>query len=699
MDAKQVEQLLINTEGPKYEFKRQWYSGVSKLDDKAWGEFLKDIISLANGNVGCVGQTGYLIIGAADEDPSAGTVRQTFNVPAVGQLSQLQKLRDVTLRKLHSTSSPGLPDIKFELVAVEPSKRLLVIEIPSPAGLLKLDRDLSTRGMRFRKGTVLIRVGQDVCVADPTEIAALQNEFKSSYEPTQTKVLHNLPNPDYIRFVGRKKELERLAKVLHPKDRIWTIVIDGIGGIGKSALALETARRYLDEFTHLPQEERFEAIIWVSAKATTLTADGIVSRHQITNTIEDIYKEIARTLQEDEISRNRVSDQNSLINRALTRKRTLLIIDNLETIDDERVNAFIRELPTPTKCIVTTRHRINIADPIRLSAMPREDALSLIAQECTKKGVKLTDEEADLLYRRTGGLPLAVVWSVSQMGYGYGVKSVLHRLGDVKEDVSRFCFEEAVNRIKDKPAYVLLVCLSIFDYTKDRKTLGQIANLSELDRDEGLVELERLSLINKEGHNFNTNSLVKEYVLDNIPYLSEKQLADIILNICSTYPPASVAALYSIASFLPEKSFRKLKEKVISMVLEQMYDWAHHLDDYGALLCINALGVLRAKSAIRDLWGVATGSLFGVFVPGIHEEAIFSLAMIGEVENLIKFMMDGMPYSNAKESDVIHAIAKFGDASAIVAIDNFLSYSQSKEINAALRQARENILLRTREGK
>ena len=66
------------------------------------------------------------------------------------------------------------------------------------------------------------------------------------------------------------------------------------------------------------------------------------------------------------------------------------------------------------------------------------DGLTLITQECAKKGVTLTQSEAEKLYHRTGGVPLAIVWSVAQMVYGYGVKSVLRRLGEPSADINRF---------------------------------------------------------------------------------------------------------------------------------------------------------------------------------------------------------------------------------------------------------------------
>ncbi|MBT8420092.1 MAG: metallophosphoesterase, partial [Gammaproteobacteria bacterium] len=42
-------------------------------------------------------------------------------------------------------------------------------------------------------------------------------------------------------FFGRGKDLERITKWLLPEDRSWGLVIDGPGGIGKTALALEAA--------------------------------------------------------------------------------------------------------------------------------------------------------------------------------------------------------------------------------------------------------------------------------------------------------------------------------------------------------------------------------------------------------------------------------------------------------------------------
>lgn len=325
--------------------------------------------------------------------------------------------------------------------------------------------------------------------------------------------LHNLPRPDYERFIGRDAEISQIHQLLSPKHRSWVITIDGIGGIGKSTLALEIADRYRRQYDDLPQEERFPVIIWTTAKQTVLTGEGILPRSQSLRTLEDIYTTIAVTLQREDITRARAEEQDVLVCQALTQQRTLLIIDNLETVDDERVLTFMREVPEPTKVIVTTRHRLDIAYPIRLVAMPETDTLKLIDDTAKRKNVILTNDDSRRLYQRTGGVPSAIVWSIAQMSFGYTVETVLNRLGQPTGNIAKFCFEAVMESIKTKPAYKLVLALSLFVSDASREVLGRISKLSVLDRDEGLVELEKLSLVNKSGERFSFLPLTKSFAL------------------------------------------------------------------------------------------------------------------------------------------------------------------------------------------
>lgn len=697
MDNNKLKNLLTEAENPKLEFKSSWYCGDDKLDDKGWGEFLKDIIALANGNLGYIGRTGYLIIGASDSDPELNNPRDVFHIDNIGMLANLQDLRQITLRKLRETCSPSLSDIKIYFINLEENKNLLVFEIPSPIDLLKLDRDINTRGLRFKKGTVLIRIGQDIGVADPTEISSLKKEFTNqtnSYAKGNKKVLHNLPQPDYVNFVGRKDELERLRNLLHPQDRVWTVVIDGIGGIGKSALALEIAHRYLNEYEFLPPAERFEAIIWVSAKTSSLTVEGIQTRYQITNTISDIYQEIAVVFQKDEIYRNNLDEQNILIKRALIQLRTLLIIDNFETIDDKRVNSFIRELPVPTKCIVTTRYRIDIAEPIRLSAMSRDDAIALIKQECNKKSVRLSDNQAELLYKRTAGVPLALVWSIAQISYhGFDIEKVLKSLGNAKGDIARFCFESAIQQIQNKSPYKLLVCISLalnpLMMEIGRDAIGHIADFSELDCDEGLAILERLSLINRkvsQASYFSILPLVKEYIFSRAINLKPEELELIITRISQIYAPSGAYAIEQVKHVFEDGALAPLKCKITSIVVNQMWQWDSYYDEQGVYYCVAALEKLATDEAVKNIKDVAHGTV-SYQSPYVYLDVVHSLARLERLTDLIELVLSDRQITNS----VIDVLCEFKAPKLISEIDKFLEREMEGKKIIFLQQLKEQV--------
>jgi len=355
------------------------------------------------------------------------------------------------------------------------------------------------------------------------------------------KPKHNLPQPTYGKFIGRENEISQISKILrpYPHSQHSVISIDGIGGAGKSTLVLEVAHWYLRNNSRLASRERFDAIVWVSAKESILTADGILPRYKKQSTLFDIMQEINYTLS-GEIQRERITEVSDLQAKTyslLSSQRTLLIIDNFETIDDTSVISFIFEVPAPTKIIVTTRHRIDVAYPIRLVGMEWNDAKRLISQQSKNKEISLTDEEMHNLYKATGGIPLAIVWSIALIGFGYDFHSVMQRLGTTTSDVARFCFEQIITSIQEKPAYKLLGALALLeDASRDR--LGYIAQLPITRRDEGLVHLEKLSLINRTPQGkFSVPPLVSEYMLQ----MMEPSLLQRLKNMVNVMPFFDIA--------------------------------------------------------------------------------------------------------------------------------------------------------------
>ncbi len=354
-------------------------------------------------------------------------------------------------------------------------------------------------------------------LAEKSELLAKPVQSQPAFSP---RLWQNLPQRSYSRFVGRQAEFQKLLQLMlpSPRSRHFLVTIDGIGGVGKSALVLELAYYYRDNYEKLPPTERFEAIIWVSAKRTLLTARGIQARPQTFNNLDDLYREIATVLESPAIIQSEPAQRRGLVERALTYQRTLLIIDNLETVDDEELLTFLRELPEPTKAIVTTRHRLDIAYPLRLSGMSHEDALTLMELEAFNKHVELSNAAVDALEERTAGLPLAIVWSIGLMSLGYEADSVVRRLTSGQSDIAQFCFAECVVSIRNHKAYRLLLSLALFDSSVSREMLGEVAGLGqdEMGRDDGLAELLQLSLVNKQHNRFSLLPLTRTFALQEL---------------------------------------------------------------------------------------------------------------------------------------------------------------------------------------
>jgi predicted negative regulator of RcsB-dependent stress response len=338
---------------------------------------------------------------------------------------------------------------------------------------------------------------------------------------TSPRPYHNLPQPDYTSFVGRRRELGWLRQHLSPNDRAWQMVIAGIGGVGKSALALAIADFYREHYNDLPAEDCFEAIIWITAKEEMLTIKGRERRALpglITRTLEDMYTTISQTLQREDITRALTEEQDRLVQKALREQRALLIVDNLESVTDERVRLFLYNLPAPTKCIITSREWVDVAAVLKLKGLSPEEAENLITEEAMAREVKLDVVEQQRLIERTAGLPLPIKLSIARMASGEMFDQVMRWLGNYSAgDLSDYCIKGQIDVVRqlDLNAWKLLLACSLFDQEAgaSREALGSIADLSLADRDDGLTLLQQLSLLNRtEDDRFGMLPMVQEYV-------------------------------------------------------------------------------------------------------------------------------------------------------------------------------------------
>jgi hypothetical protein len=136
-----------------------------------------------------------------------------------------------------------------------------------------------------------------------------------------------IPNnlPRRAAFFGRVKEMDVVMRALGPADRTWGVLIDGIGGIGKSALAIEAAYRE-------QEAGAFDAFVFVTAKQNILKPSGIQEQTPAARTLDDFLNETARVLGQPGIAKLTGDEKRRALLDVLRTMRALLIYDNLETL-------------------------------------------------------------------------------------------------------------------------------------------------------------------------------------------------------------------------------------------------------------------------------------------------------------------------------------------------------------------------------
>lgn len=329
--------------------------------------------------------------------------------------------------------------------------------------------------------------------------------------PNEKRAMNNLPQRSYDQLVGRSSELDAIIQKMRPYDRTWVVVVDGIGGVGKTTLALEAAYQL-----YKPGDpDSYDAVVWMSAKKNVLTADGIIDRQSELLVLRDLYQTICFVLGRTELFQVPEERRWPMVKELLRGpQRILIVLDNLEEVDDRHILAFLQELPRPSKAIVTTRHRIDVAFAMRLEGLDGPAGMQLIRNEANRRSLPIETGDAALLQSATGGVPLAIVWSLGLMSLGHSIRSIFAKLASGHSDIAAFCFAESVAALGNSNALRVLAVASMFEDAVDRELLGEAAGLeSDIGgRDEAIQLLIQLSLINLVEGQFSLLPLTRTYV-------------------------------------------------------------------------------------------------------------------------------------------------------------------------------------------
>jgi tetratricopeptide (TPR) repeat protein len=201
--------------------------------------------------------------------------------------------------------------------------------------------------------------------------------------------LHTLP-PRPPGFVGRGTDLAKL-RVMNPSGTVLT-GLRGMGGIGKTALALVLAHEWTPRFP--------DAQLFLDARGTQANPP---SAGDLLAQVIQTFQPTAR-LPEDEAALK------SIYHDTLNGKRVLILLDNAHDVSQAK------PLIPPEGCalIVTARQSIILGTtkPHHVGRLPDEEAIVLLREFYAE----LTDADAAVLVELCAGLPLALRLAGAHLG-------------------------------------------------------------------------------------------------------------------------------------------------------------------------------------------------------------------------------------------------------------------------------------------
>jgi tetratricopeptide (TPR) repeat protein len=286
-----------------------------------------------------------------------------------------------------------LLDIALAQASEAETKRFAaMVGLATPAGSPSADATAADppnqpdpRSVAIGTNTGVVSTG-DGAVIDARTIHLPAVAVRAPAEVAAARGLHNLPAPGNPVFVDRQDDMAQLHAALGPEPAASPPVVHGLGGTGKSTLALQFAHRNRD---------RYNPVWWIAADSPVSVTTGLAELAARLNPWEDLTAKTSTEAAAWAVSWLQAHDG------------WLLVLDDADSPGS--LEPVLGKLAGGRQLITTRRatgwHRV--ARPLPLATLPPDAALDMLAQIADPGG------EADRALLQTlaaelGYLPLAL---------------------------------------------------------------------------------------------------------------------------------------------------------------------------------------------------------------------------------------------------------------------------------------------------
>ena len=204
--------------------------------------------------------------------------------------------------------------------------------------------------------------------------------------PKATGFPQNIPRSSTNKFIGRKKELETLHEQLQDKEEVTIAHLEGMGGIGKTELAI------LYSLTNLECNTYPGGICWLRCREQDIGLQivNFVRKYLDLKPPEDLE----------------LPDQVDWCWTHWKEGNTLIVLDDV--INYSTIKPYLPPQASQFKVLITTRLKLDLPNPLYLKVLSEPEALELLSELIGSEKVNQELETAKELCQRLGYLPLAL---------------------------------------------------------------------------------------------------------------------------------------------------------------------------------------------------------------------------------------------------------------------------------------------------
>ena len=314
----------------------------------------------------------------------------------------------------------------------------------------------------------------------------------------------NLPPATYTRLFGVSQPLAQVLEALVDPSGRWLVAIDGLGGLGKTALAHAVARQ-------AAQTGRFAGLAWETASQATFVWGEVRPSPRSALTLDTLLEAIARQLDWPDLAALPLPACQAALADRLGRQPYLVVVDNLETAADyESLAGALWEMANPTKFLLTSRQHLHGYEQvysISLQGLPDPDGLAFIRYHGGERGIQAVAEADDAallqIQRVTGGNPLAIKLVAGQLEH-WPLRQVLADLegagtGGSADQFYQYIFDYSWQHLSPPAQQLLLNMPHLATTGGEWADLRAVGGLDDETLRQAVGELTACSLLNAGG--------------------------------------------------------------------------------------------------------------------------------------------------------------------------------------------------------